>query len=53
MTCLHLFVGTGNCHEDAEEIIPKYMFELPSSELGIFQNAAVVTDAIPCAQIAL
>jgi hypothetical protein len=28
------------------------MFELPSSNLGIFQNAAVATDAAPCAEIA-
>ena len=34
------------------EILSKYMHELPDSKLGIFQNAAVATDAAPCAEIA-
>ena len=39
--------------ECERDIVPKYMFDLPSSKLGIYRNAAVVTDAEPCADIGL
>ena len=35
------------------EIVPRYMFDLPTSTLGIFRKAAVVTDAEPCAEIGM
>ena len=38
--------------KDMAETIAKYMGELPTSSLGIFQKAAVSTDAAPCSQIA-
>ena len=34
------------------ELLSKYVFHLPSSTLGIYQNAAVAVDASPCAKIA-
>ena len=37
---------------DLSDTISKYMLEGPTSKLGIFANAAVATDAAPCAGIA-
>lgn len=59
MDIIHSVDGSNFCPIPSEneenyisEIASNYMFKLPSSNLGIFRNAAVSTDAAQCAEIA-